>query len=104
MQRIKGVCVEECVPWRLQERRTSLKMTPPAHNPPIHHLPESHMRSLEIRQRTTPPVAVVALQKEQRMEKRTSAERVGSREPEPDECFSMVGSVSEVNSVFLTWS
>lgn len=60
--------------------------------------------SLEIRQGTTPPMAVVALQKEQRMEKRTLAERVGSRQPEPDECFSMVRSVSEVNSVFLTWS
>lgn len=28
----------------------------------------------------------------------------GSREPGPAECFSMLGSVSEVNSVFLTQS
>lgn len=47
---------------------------------------------------------LVELQKGQRMEKRTLAERVGSREPGPDECFSMLGSVSEANNVFLTWS
>lgn len=60
--------------------------------------------SLEIRQGTTYPMAVLELQKGQRMERRTLADRVGSREPGPDERFSMLASVSEVNSVFLTWS
>jgi len=50
------------------------------------------------------PMAVVELQRGRRKEKRTLAERVGSREPGPDECFSMLGSVSEENSVFLTRS
>jgi len=60
--------------------------------------------SLVIRQGTMSPMAVVELQRGRRKEKRTLAERVGSREPGPDECFSMLGSVSEENSVFLTRS
>lgn len=44
---------------------------------------------------------VVDVQKEQRMEKSSKG---GSREPGPAECFSMLGSVSEGNSVFLTQS
>lgn len=60
--------------------------------------------SLKIRQGTTYPMAVLEPQKGQRMERRLLADRVGSRERGPDEHFSMLASVSEVNSVFLTWS
>lgn len=57
-----------------------------------------------MRQETTYPMAVLEPQKGQRMERRLLADRVGSRERGPDEHFSMLASVSEVNSVFLTWS
>lgn len=49
-------------------------------------------------------MAVLEPQKGQRTERRLLADRVGSRERGPDEHFSMLASVSEVNSVFLTWS